>query len=180
MNLQLAEALEILTRTPNVLDSLLRDLPDSWTMSNEGGNSWSPYTVLGHFLHGEETDWIPRARIILEHGKSRPFDPFDRFAQFENYKDWSVVQLLNTFAEKRAQNLETLRQMNPAPEMMELRGTHPALGTVTLGQLLATWVAHDLNHIGQIVQTMSRQYTMEVGPWHEYLDILKLSQEVRD
>ncbi|HLF90675.1 MAG TPA: DinB family protein, partial [Anaerolineales bacterium] len=148
MNLQLSDALQILSRTPTVLNTLLRDLPDAWTMSNEGGDSWSPYTVLGHFLHGEETDWIPRARIILEYGESRPFDPFDRFAQYENYNGWTVAQLLDAFTEKRAQNLKTLWQMNIAPEMMELRGVHPALGTVTLGQLIATWVAHDLNLLG--------------------------------
>jgi len=172
MEIQLDQTLQILTRTPHVLNTLLRNLPDAWTLSNEGGDSWSPYVVLGHFLHGEKADWIPRARIILEHGESRPFDPFDHFAQFEDYKGWTLAQLLDTFVERRAKNLETLRQMNITPEMLELRGTHPALGPVTLGQLIATWVAHDLNHLGQIVQTMSRQYTVEVGPWHEYLDIL--------
>ena len=172
MNIHLTDAFEILSRTPIVLDALLRNLPDPGIMSNEGGDSWSPYVVLGHFLHGEEADWIPRARIILEQGESRPFDPFDRFAQFENYKGWTVARLLDTFADKRADNLKTLQQMNITPEMVELRGTHPALGTVTLGQLIATWVAHDLNHLGQIVQTMSRQYKVEVGPWHEFLDIL--------
>lgn len=172
MEIRLDQVLQILSCTPHVLNTLLRDLPDDWTMSNESGESWSPYTVLGHFLHGEEADWIPRARIILEHGESRPFDPFNRFAQFENHKGWTVAQLLDTFAEKRAQNLDTLRQMNLTPEMLSLRGTHPSLGTVTLGHLLATWVVHDLNHQGQIVQTMSRQYKVEVGPWHAYLDIL--------
>ena len=172
MEIHLEQALHILSRTPHVLNALLRDLPDAWTMSNEGGDSWSPYTVLGHFLHGEEADWIPRARIILDHGESRPFDPFDRFAQFQNYKGWTVAQLLDTFAAKRAENLETLRGINLTPERMELRGMHPALGPVTLGQLIATWVVHDLNHLGQIVQTMSRQYKVEVGPWHAYLDIL--------
>jgi len=172
MQFQLTQVLPILSRTPSVLNTLLRDLPDDWIMSNEGGDSWSPYIVLGHFLHGEDTDWIPRIRILLEHSESRPFDQFDRFAQFENYKGWTYAQLLDTFAEKRAKNLETLQQMNITPDMMDLRGTHPALGTVTLGQLIATWVAHDLNHLGQIVQTMSRQYKVEVGPWHAYLDIL--------
>ncbi|GAB4581932.1 MAG: hypothetical protein Fur0022_46840 [Anaerolineales bacterium] len=172
MNLQLSNALEILSRTPAVLSALLRDLPDEWTMSNEGGDSWSPYTVLGHLLHGEEADWVPRARIILEQGESRPFEPFDRFAQFENYKSWSVAQLLDTFAAKRADNLEALQQMNLTPEKLDLRGMHPSLGSVTLGELIATWVVHDLNHLGQIVQTMARQYKVEVGPWHAYLDIL--------
>lgn len=165
-------ALEILSRTPATLRALLDGLSNGWTHSNHETDPWSPYAVVGHLIHGEETDWIPRARIILEHGDARPFEPFDRFAQFERFHGYTLEQLLETFAQLRQQNLETLREMRLAPEQWERQGLHPELGRVTLRQLLAAWVVHDLNHIGQIVQVMSRQYAEAVSPWKVYLPIL--------
>src|SRR5262245_41028955 len=146
------EAIEILSQTPATLRNLLGRLSDVWTLNNNGADTWSPYTVVGHLIHGEETDWIPRARIILEDGQSHPFDAFDRLAQFERFQGQSLAQLLDTFERLRKQNLATLDQLVIAPEQWEERGTHPELGAVTLRQLLATWVVHDLNHIGQIVE----------------------------
>jgi hypothetical protein len=172
MEFQLAAAIEILSQTPATLNSLLRPLSDPWIRNNEGPESWSPFDVIGHLIYAEETDWIPRARIILEHGEARAFDPFDRFAQFERSRGKSLAELLDTFAMLREQNLATLRQMKLTPDKLELRGTHPALGQVTLGQLLATWAVHDLSHIGQIARVMCKQYTEAVGPWKEFLPML--------
>ena len=165
-------AIEILSQTPATLSALLRGLSDPWTRYNEGAETWSPYDVVGHLIHGEETDWVPRARIILQEGESRAFEPFNRFAQFEQSKGQSLGYLLEKFAQMRRQNLDTLKQMGITSEQWELRGTHPELGTVTLGQLIAAWVVHDLNHIGQIVTVMAKQYTEAVGPWRAYLPIL--------
>lgn len=172
MECQLEEAIEILSQTPATLRALLDGLSDAWTRNNAGADTWSPYDVVGHLIHGEETDWIPRARIILQAGESRPFESFDRFAQFERFKGQSLEQLLKTFAQLRKQNLETLTQMGITSDHWEQRGTHPELGMVTLRQLLATWVVHDLNHIGQIVEVMAQQYAEAVGPWKAYLSIL--------
>ncbi len=166
------QAIEILRQTPAVLRVLLSGLSEVWTLSNNGADTWSPSAVVGHLIHGEETDWIPRAKIILEDGESRPFESFDRFAQFERFQGQSLAQLLDTFEQLRQQNLEALAQMKIMPERWELRGIHPELGVVTLRQLLATWAVHDLNHIGQIVEVMSRQYSEAVGPWKAYLPIL--------
>jgi hypothetical protein len=141
-------------------------------MGNEGPDTWSPYDVLGHLIHGEETDWIPRARIILEHGESQAFEPFDRFAQFEKSKGKSPAQLLDAFETLRKRNLAVLAQMNITPDQLSLSGRHPELGSVTLSELLATWVAHDLSHIAQAVRVMCKQYSAAVGPWREYLPIL--------
>ena len=172
MDFDLKHAIEILGRTPVVLNSLLRDLPESWLVQNEGPETWSPYDVVGHLIHGEETDWIPRAKIILEHGEARPFEPFDRVAMFEKSKGKTITELLDTFARVRAENLRELRTMNLTPALLARRGTHPELGTVTLKQLLATWVVHDLGHIRQVVRVMAKQYRDEVGPWKAYLAIL--------
>src|SRR5688572_16692462 len=172
MDYQMDEAVEILRRTPGTLRALLAGLPDAWTRSTAGEGSWSPYDIVGHLLHGEETDWIPRARIILEHGDERPFDAFDRTGMFDKYAGYSLERLLDAFEEARAQNLEALDGLGITTEMLALRGMHPALGTVTLGQLFATWVVHDLNHIGQIVEGMSHQYHDAVGAWKAYLGIL--------
>lgn len=169
----LTHAQAILTRTPATLKTLLRDLSEPWLNGNEGGDTWSPFDVLGHLIHGERTDWIPRAKIILEHGESRPFDPFDRFAQFEASKGKNLAGLLETFASLRQQNLATLAHLQLTEEQLALTGTHPAFGKVTLAQLLATWVVHDLDHIGQIARVLAKQYTTEVGPWIEYLSILR-------
>jgi len=172
MDYQYEQAVEILRRTPATLTMFLRGLPEAWTTSTAGPDTWSAYDIVGHLLHGEEADWIARARIILEHGEGRPFDSFDRTAMFEASRGASLDQLLAAFERARAENLATLSELRITPEKLALKGTHPALGTVTLGQLLATWVVHDLNHIGQIVEVMSRQYAEAVGPWSAYLAIL--------
>lgn len=172
MDYQYEQAVEILRRTPATLTVLLRELPDAWTTSTEGPNTWSAYDIVGHLLHGEETDWIARTRIIVEHGERRPFDSLNRTAMFERYRDLSLDQLLAAFAQARTKNLAALSELRITPEKLSLRGIHPALGSVTLSQLLATWVVHDLNHIGQIVEVMARQYAEAVGPWSAYLAIL--------
>lgn len=168
----LDEALPILTRTPATLDTLLRGLPEGWTKAHEGGETWSAFDVIGHLIHCERTDWIPRTRIILEHGESRTFDPFDRFAQFEESKGKTLDGMLDEFAVMRAESLSTLAAMNLTGADLDRRGRHPAFGEVTLGQLLACWTTHDLGHIAQIVRAMAKQYTDAVGPWEQYLSIL--------
>lgn len=172
MEFQLEQATEILRRTPSTLNSLLRHLPVEWVLATEGLQSWSPYDVVGHLIHAEETDWISRAKIILEHGETHPFEPFDRFAMFEKSKGKSLAELLDIFERLREGNLKELEKMHLTTEMLENRGKHPELGVVTLGQLLSTWVVHDLGHIGQIVRIMAKQYQTEVGPWQTYLPIL--------
>jgi uncharacterized damage-inducible protein DinB len=172
MEFQLEEARQILSRTPETLNSLLRPLSDSWLLHNEGAETWSPFDVVGHLIHGEETDWIPRTKMILEHGEARPFEPFDRFAMLERSKGKSITELLDTFTHLREANLQELHEMKLTAADLEKRGRHPELGTVTLKQLLATWVAHDLAHVAQIVRVMAKQYREEVGPWRQYLSIL--------
>jgi uncharacterized damage-inducible protein DinB len=172
MEFQLEPAKGVLQRTPATLNSLLRDLSDEWIMHNEGPDTWSPFDVVGHLIHGEETDWIPRAKIILADGENRSFVPFDRFAMFEKSKGKSLGELLETFAALRRENLRELEQMNLTPELLTKRGKHPELGIVTLSELLATWVVHDLGHIAQVVRVMSKQYGDAVGPWRAYLSIL--------
>jgi uncharacterized damage-inducible protein DinB len=173
MLFDLRQAVEILTRTPIVLKTLLDGLSSAWTTNNEGEETWSPYDVIGHLIHGERTDWIPRLKIMLESGEAKPFPPFDRFAQFEESKGKTLTELLATFAELRAQNLATLASLNLTAEDLEKRGRHPALGSVRLAELLATWVVHDLTHLTQIARTMAKQYTETVGPWAEYLSVLR-------
>src|SRR5262245_56463682 len=146
MEFELAHAIEILKRTPVTLNSLLRDLPEPWLVQNEGPETWSPYDVIGHWMYGEETVWIPRAKIILEYGETRAFEPFDRVAMFEESKGKSIVELLDTFAQLRAENLRELRSLNLTSDLLAKRGRHPELGDVTLKQLLSTWVVHDLGH----------------------------------
>lgn len=172
MEFQFSEALAILSRTPAVLRSLLQGLPEAWTHNNEGPDTWSPFDVVGHLIHGEETDWLARANIILEHGESKPFEPFDRFAHFEKSQGKSLDELLQRFAQLRQQNVAALEPLAATPDKLQLRGTHPNFGSVTLGELLATWVVHDLNHLGQIVRVMTKQYADAVGPWRAYLSIL--------
>ncbi|HKZ02089.1 MAG TPA: DinB family protein [Pyrinomonadaceae bacterium] len=172
MDFDLNHAKQILSRTPATLNSLLKGLPDNWIRSNEGLDSWSPFDVVGHLIHGEETDWIPRAKIILAYGESRPFEPFSRTAMFEKSINKSLDELLSTFEHLRAENLRELDAMKLTPEMLDKAGMHPELGVVTLGQLLSTWVVHDLNHIGQIGRVMAKQYNKAVGPWRAYLSIL--------
>ncbi|HQR05876.1 MAG TPA: DinB family protein [Gemmatales bacterium] len=172
MSFILEHSLEVLQRTPAVLHSLLQGLSDFWGMSNYGPETFSPFDVVGHLIHGEETDWMVRAHIILEQGEAQPLPPFDRYAMFEASRGKTMADLLATFAQLREKNLSNLRALKLTPEQLNQRGTHPALGTVTLKQLLATWVAHDLNHIHQIAKAMAYQYRNEVGPWREYLTFL--------
>ena len=173
MSFNLSETLDLLERTPAVLSALLRGTSESWHAVNEGPDTWSAFDVVGHLIHGEETDWVPRARIIREHGEARPFEPFDRFAQFDRFDGGALDQLLDRFAELRRDNLETVRSWGLTDLQLELPGRHPELGPVTLRQLLATWAAHDLNHLAQISRVMAKRYTEEVGPWRAYLLILK-------
>ena len=162
----------ILTRTPATLDALLRDLPDEWTMRNEGGDSWTPFGIVGHLIHGEHTDWIPRARRILEHGESRPFEPFDRLGHVKPSEGKSLNVLLDEFADARAASLRELRALNIQDQDLARRGRHPGLGVVTLSQLLATWAAHDLTHLHQLSRVMAHQYREAVGPWTAYLGVM--------
>lgn len=173
MNFDLAETLDFLARTPAVLDALLRGTRPSWHAASEGPDTWSAWDVMGHLIHGEETDWVPRARIILVHGETRPFEPFDRFAQADRFAGWPLEKLLDRFAELRRENLETVRGWHLTESQLALPGRHPELGPVTLRQLLATWTVHDLNHIAQISRVMAKRSTDEVGPWRAYLSILQ-------
>ena len=170
------EAAAILARTPAALDALLRGLPDGWITSNEGGETWSPFDVIGHLIHGERTDWMPRVRIILEHGESRPFDKFDRFAQSAASEGGGLGGLLDEFARLRQENLRQLSALALSDADLEKHGRHPELGIVTLRQLLATWVAHDLDHVVQISRVLATQYSDEVGPWRAYLRIISGQQ----
>lgn len=170
---ELTSAIAILERTPRVLRAWLAGLPREWTHSNYGEDTFSPFDVVGHLIHGESNDWIPRARIILEHGTARPFDKYDRYAQFEASRGKSMDTLLDEFDAARAKSLAALKNMNLTQQQLQLRGMHPALGEVALSQLLATWVAHDLNHLAQIAKCMATQYEHAVGPWREYLGVLK-------
>src|SRR5688572_7416891 len=152
MEFQLEQATEILRRTPATLNALLRHLPKEWTLATEGPETWSPFDVVGHLIHGEEADWIPRARIILEHGEGRAFEPFDRQAMFEKSRGKNLCELLDRFEQLRGESLKDLEGMNLTPELLARRGTHPELGAVTLSQLLSAWVVHDLGHVAQIVR----------------------------
>lgn len=169
----LEESLAVLTRTPATLDSLLRDLPDAWTLATEGPGTWSPYVVVGHLIHGERSDWIPRLRIILEHGDSRPFDPFDREAQLRNTDEKPLSALLDEFRDSRNESVAGLRALHLTPAQLELSGRHRALGSVTVRQVLATWTAHDLVHILQITRVMAKRYKQKVGPWARCLSVMK-------
>jgi hypothetical protein len=170
--IDLKDAVAVLERTPASLAALLEGLPDVWVSATEGGETWSPYDVVGHLIHGERTDWIPRARHILA-GESRPFDKFDRTAQLTESRGKGLGELLSTFAELRRENVAALAAMNLTGEDLGRKGLHPELGEVTLGQLLATWVVHDLDHVGQVARTMAKAYAAAVGPWSAYLSILR-------
>jgi hypothetical protein len=172
MEYQLEQARDVLARTPKVLTVLLKDLSGEWTRKNEGKNSWSPYDIVGHLIHGEETDWIPRARCILEHGEEKVFEPFDRFAQDKKSKGKSLEELLDTFARLREENLRTLENLEITPAVLKLKGRHPEFGAITMSELLSTWVVHDLGHIAQVARVMSNQYKDATGPWKAYLPIL--------
>jgi len=156
-----------------VLRHLLEDLPDTWVRGTEGPDTWSAFDIVGHLIHGERTDWITRTEILLTRGESLAFTPFDRFAQFEASGGKTLGELLDTFAEARAISLQRLQSLGLTGDDLDRRGLHPELGPVTLGELLATWVAHDLSHLAQIARVMGRQYTEAVGPWLAYLPMLK-------
>jgi hypothetical protein len=172
----LDEAIDILARTPAVVAAMLRGLPEHWAGAHEGGDTWSPYDVVGHLIHGERADWLARARIIMEHGESRPFTPFNRVAQFEESKGRTLADLLDEFATLRARRLRELAEMRLTDADLDRRGRHPVFESVTLRQLLATWVAHDFDHIVQIARVMATQYADEVGPWRAYLRVISGSQ----
>jgi hypothetical protein len=174
--LVLDEATAVLSRTPAVLDALLRGLPDSWTRAHEGGDTWSPFDVLGHLVHGERTDWLPRARIIVTEGEARPFEPFDRLAQFSVSAGRTLPELLDEFARLRRDSLRGLDALQLTDRDLQRTGRHPELGAVTLRQLLATWVAHDFDHIVQVTRVLARQYADEVGPWRAYLRVISGTQ----
>jgi hypothetical protein len=172
MDLRTDEIVEVLERTPSALRALLVPLRETWLHCDEGPGTFSPRDVLGHLILGEETDWMPRARIILEHGESRPFEPFDRFGFRDRLAGVAVPDLLDRFQALRQANLAELRSLRLQPADLDRKGRHPELGTVTLGQLLATWVAHDLDHLGQVARVMARRCQEDVGPWRAYLRIL--------
>ncbi len=173
MTFDIDTSIEVLSRTPLVLEHMLLGLSPEWLRSNEGGNTWSPYDVVGHLIHGEKTDWIPRAEIILSHSDSKTFTPFDRFAQSGEDQTRPIQVLLDEFKALRVKNLEKLRSLQINDVQLLQRGVHPELGEVNLKELLSTWVVHDLGHISQISRVMAKQYGDEVGPWTAYLGILK-------
>jgi hypothetical protein len=172
MSFHLPEAIAVLERTPDAFRSLLSGLPDAWITGDEGPNTFSAFDNVGHLIHGEHTDWIPRARIILAQGASRRFEPFNRFAQARESAGKSLAELLAEFARLRAENLTILRGWNLTDAQLELEGEHPELGRVTLRQLLAAWVAHDLGHIAQTARVLAKRYRSDVGPWRAYLPVL--------
>jgi hypothetical protein len=172
MQYELDKAIQILQRTPATLRALLEGLDDEWIINNEGENSFSPYDVVGHMVHGEKTDWVARTNRILTEGEKLPFDSFDRFAMYEESKGKSMSDLLREFEQLRIKNIEWLRSLDLRPGDFTRKGTHPVLGTVTLGNLLSTWVAHDLTHIAQITRVMAKQYKDAMGPWPEFFRIL--------
>ncbi len=172
MQFDLESAEQILRRTPATLSSLVRGLPEDWLRHDEGPGTWNVFAIVGHLIHGERTDWMPRVRIILAHGPERPFEPFDRFAQLEEGKGRQLSQLLDELSALRARNLDELVGLQLSPEQLALKGRHPELGLVTLGQLLSTWVVHDLDHLVQAARVMARCYAEEVGPWRAYLRVL--------
>ena len=171
MDFNINKASEILSQTPNVVSSLIKNLSEDWILSNDGEKTWSTFDIVGHLIHGEKTDWIPRLNIIL-YKKDKHFIPFDRFAQFENSKDKNILQLVSEFEQLRDKNLRYLNSLSLTETQLNLTGIHPEFGVVTAKQLLATWVAHDLGHIAQISRVLAKQYKNEVGPWAQYISIL--------
>jgi hypothetical protein len=173
MNHDLENSVALLTRTPAALDALLRGLPETWTHHNEGEGTFTVVDVVGHLIYADRVDWMPRACLILEHGETRPFEPFDRWGHVEECKGRTLPQLLDEFSLVRAGCLDDLRALNLMPSQLELRGRHPSLGPVTLSELLATWAAHDLTHLHQISRIMANQYRDKVGPFGAFLGVLK-------
>ena len=179
MTFRFETAVPILHRTPAVLRAQLQDLPPDWTDATEGPNTWSPFDVVGHLIHGERTDWVPRIEHMLAHGDTVPFPPFDREAMFAASRGRSLRELLDTFETLRGESLARIHTLGLTDADLSRRGRHPEFGIVTMGQHLATWVAHDLGHISQVVRVMARQYSEAVGPWQAYLSILRRSDSLK-
>lgn len=173
MTFNLQHTITLLQRTPTVIKDLLKDLPEEWILATEGGDSWSPFDVVGHLVHGEKTDWIPRIMIILNDSDQKTFEPYDRFAQFKMSKGKTLQDLLDEFENCRIQNLEQLKGLKLTEADLDRQGIHPSLGLVSMRNLLAAWVVHDHGHIAQISRVLAKQYTQEVGPWTRYMTILK-------
>ena len=173
MTFEIDKAIEILERTPLAIETLLKGISEEWLKNNEGENTWSPYTIVGHLIHGEKTDWIPRAKIMLSDSQNKTFEPFDRFAQMRENQDKSIDELLAEFKHLRKENLQELKSLQINNSKLSSKGIHPELGEVSLQELLSTWVVHDLGHISQITRVMAKQYKNEVGAWEAYLGILK-------
>lgn len=173
MQFRVDEAIDILRATPAAIRAFLQDVSERWVYNNYGENTFSPFDVVGHLIHGERNDWMARTRVILEHGEARPFEPFDRYAMYQASKGKSLDELLDTFHSLRMQNVKALEELRLTEEHLALRGTHPALGSVTLENLLACWVVHDLNHIAQCAKAMAYQYRNSVGPWQVHMSVLR-------
>jgi hypothetical protein len=173
MAINLEETIAMLTRTPAALDALLRDLPEIWTLRNEGDGTWSAFDVIGHLIYGERTDWLPRVKVILKFGETKAFEPFDRLGHVKESQNKSLGILLDEFSRQRSENVRELRALNLRAQDLNRRGRHPSLGVVTLSELLATWAAHDLTHLHQISRVMAHQYREAVGPWSQYLGVLQ-------
>jgi hypothetical protein len=172
MQNNLEQTISLLARTPATLNALLRDLPESWTHRSEGENTWNPSEIVGHLVHAEKADWLPRVRMILDFGETRAFEAFNRTGFRDLTLDTSLPQLLDEFARLRSENLDALRALNLQPDDLKRRGRHPALGAVTLSQLLATWPAHDMTHLHQISRVLAYQYRDAVGPWSDFLGVM--------
>lgn len=173
MDHNLDHSISLLTRIPTALDALLRDLPDSWTRCNEGDNTWSAFDIVGHLINCERTDWLPRTKWLLQYGEAQPFPPFDRLGHVPESQGKSLPQLLDEFAKLRSDNLAELRAMNLQPDDLVRRGRHPALGPLTLSDLLAAWAAHDLNHLHQLSRVMATQYREAIGPFTQYMGVMQ-------
>jgi hypothetical protein len=173
MTFNLEHTITLLERTPSVIKDLLKDLPEAWIKVTEGTDTWSPYDVVGHLVHGEKTDWIPRIMIILSDSDQKTFQPYDRYAQFEMSKGKSLEDLMAEFESHRKQNLDQLKELALTDTELNLKGIHPSLGPVTMRNLLSAWVVHDHGHIAQISRVLAKQYATEVGPWTKYMTILK-------
>jgi len=172
MKFELDKSIEVLEKTPLILEAFLSGLSENWIHNNEGKNTWSPYDVIGHLIFGEKTDWIVRIQLILSASENKMFEPFDRYAQLNEEQNLPISQLTKKFIELRSENIKVLKSLNISKEDLKLTGIHPELGTVTIAQLIATWTVHDLGHIAQISRVMSKQYKEEVGPWVKYLGTL--------
>lgn len=173
MSFDLERAVEVLERTPRTVAALLSGLSESWLLANEGEETFSPRDVVGHMLHGEETDWIPRVEIILNEGTRKPFTPFDRFIFREKFEGFTMEELLERFAEARSRSLTRLASLELDEAALDREGQHPALGRVTLRQLLAAWAVHDLAHLRQVARVMAKQYHQDVGPWERYFRVFQ-------